>query len=471
MDTGIITKYARMYLNTYFDRVMTVKGTTVADFRVMWGVQDEYEKKERVNHIHHCLDAITMACMTKDNYEQMAKFYHDWEEAYNAGHDAKPKIDKPWPSFTEDLKEIENEVLVSHYTPDNLPKPAKRKLRIRGRIVKNSDGKPVYIKGDSARGSLHMDTNYGAIKRPFLDKEGNQIDKLLYVARKPLDSIKPNDLNNIVDEQIRKIVSEGKTKEEPLKKELEKWIKLEKEEDDPVRKAQFKEKVDSLKNQIMSLFRIENEDGSFTPIKKVRCIATNVTNPLDIKNHRDQSKHEYKQFSHFANESNYVMGIYEGVDGKGKIKRDFILVNNLDAAKYYNGKMKEDPLPEIHPKTGIRIKFLLKSGTMVILKENNDDEIWSKDVKELAQRLNKIIGLSVMKLLRDSGKIDEYGVLVMKHVNEARPGIDMKIKSGTYKIDESYVALRRLYHTQFDALVEGFDFYLSPIGEIKKIEK
>jgi len=37
VDTGIITKYARLYLKTYFNGVYTVKGNTVADFRKMWG--------------------------------------------------------------------------------------------------------------------------------------------------------------------------------------------------------------------------------------------------------------------------------------------------------------------------------------------------------------------------------------------------------------------------------------------------
>lgn len=46
VDTGIITKYARLYLKTYFNNVYTVKGNTVADFRKMWGLQEEYEKKQ-----------------------------------------------------------------------------------------------------------------------------------------------------------------------------------------------------------------------------------------------------------------------------------------------------------------------------------------------------------------------------------------------------------------------------------------
>ena len=61
VDIGIIGRYAKMYLETVFDRVYTIKGATTADFRKMWGLQEEYSKKERVNHIHHCIDAITIA--------------------------------------------------------------------------------------------------------------------------------------------------------------------------------------------------------------------------------------------------------------------------------------------------------------------------------------------------------------------------------------------------------------------------
>jgi CRISPR-associated endonuclease Csn1 len=38
VDTGIITKYSRMYLKTLFDKVYTVKGSTVADFQEIVGI-------------------------------------------------------------------------------------------------------------------------------------------------------------------------------------------------------------------------------------------------------------------------------------------------------------------------------------------------------------------------------------------------------------------------------------------------
>jgi len=474
VDTGIITKYARLYLNTYFDKVLTVKGSTVADFRTIWGLQEEYEKKERVNHIHHCIDAITMACMTKENYELLAKFYHDWEEAEYAGYDKKPKIDKPWPSFAEDMKEIENEVLISHYTPDVLPKKAKQKLKIRGKIKLNEKREVIYLKGDSVRGSLHKETNYGAIKRTMIDQDGNQTEKLLYVARKPLDSLSAADINNIVDGNIRNIVIEGKEKEEPLNKELEKFLRLEKDEDDPIRKAIFTDKVNELKQQLESLFRIENKDGSFTPIKKVRCVATTVTNPLDVKLHRDLSKHDYKHYTHFANDSNYVMGIYEGTDSKGKVKRDFILVNNLDAAKFYSGKTEENPLPEIHPKSKLNLKSILKTGTIVCVWENVPNEVWQLQKNEIVKRFYKII------------KMKKDGRIALKHMQEARNddgliGSYLKtygckpsksLTEGESQINFKFPHPKLLLSPfNFNFLVERFDFYISPIGELKKIEK
>ncbi|TAL72050.1 MAG: type II CRISPR RNA-guided endonuclease Cas9, partial [Bacteroidetes bacterium] len=114
-DTRIITKYACQYLKTSFEKVYTVKGTTVADFRVMWGLQSDFAKKERVNHIHHCIDAVTIACITRKNYDELAHYYYElkqWEYRKNAN---KPVFRKPWETFTEDVKNFDKDVLISHF--------------------------------------------------------------------------------------------------------------------------------------------------------------------------------------------------------------------------------------------------------------------------------------------------------------------------------------------------------------------
>lgn len=59
-----------------------------------------------------------------------------------------------------------------------------------------------------------------------------------------------------------------------------------------------------------------------------------------------------------------------------------------------------------------------------------------------------------------------YGILTLRHHQEARQAVDLPIKKGAWKIDESYRPIIGLYHTQLNAYVEGYDFDMSVTGEI-----
>ncbi len=74
-------------------------------------------------------------------------------------------------------------------------KQSRRKLRVRGRIRRGTDGKPLYAQGDTARGVLHQQTFYGAIRRE---------DEVKYVVRKSLDQLQESDVAKIVDDAVRK---------------------------------------------------------------------------------------------------------------------------------------------------------------------------------------------------------------------------------------------------------------------------
>ncbi|MBW6536787.1 MAG: hypothetical protein K0B11_17400 [Mariniphaga sp.] len=294
VDIGIITKYSRLYMKTVFPRVYTVKGNTVADFRKMWGLQDNYTKKARVNHVHHCIDAITIACMDKSNYETLAKFYHDSENAFERGHEVKPKVKKPWTTFTEDIKEIEKEILVSHHTPGVLSKQSKKKLRKRGKIQYNKNGYPVYLKGDSVRGSLHKDTFYGAIKREVLNKKGEADKQIKYVVRKSLNGLEDAAIKNIVDDRVREIVIHARKQEKELQKQIENLLKQRSNAEEN-EEAEIDANIAELKQQITALYCLPNKSGSPVPIKKVKVYQPMVTNPLSgFKKHRDLSDKEYK---------------------------------------------------------------------------------------------------------------------------------------------------------------------------------
>lgn len=423
---GLISKYAGLYLKSLFhdpknrnkSRVFTVKGTTTAEFRRMWGLQSEYEKKSRDNHCHHCIDAITIACIGKKQYEEMASFYHD-EELYDDGRGKKPQFRKPWPTFTEDVLNLEKSLIIVHDTPNNMPKKARK-------YVRTANGK-FLAKGDCARGSLHKETYYGAIERD---------GKIEYVVRKALASFeKETELDNIVDDTVREIVRNA------------------------VRGKTFKE-------AIAQPIYMNKEKGIL--IRKVRCYARRMTTPLNIRLHRDASSKDYKQAFHVANDTNYCMAIYEGMV-KGKVKRDFELVKTIDAATYFKDSTSKAEFPTLVPsKTNsqLPLKSIIKIGTMVLLYENTPAEIDFVDKKDLARRLYKVVGLSSL-----STKTNVYGRISIKYHQEARESKDLKLQNGIYKNGEQYCPSILLLHTQFNALVEGLDFHINAIGEVELLNQ
>lgn len=419
-DISVISRYARMYLRSVFKQVYIVKGIATSDFRKMWGIQEEYTKKERVNHVHHCIDAITIACIGKTEYDKLAQFYHESDE-YKQGRGKKPEFEKPWPTFVNDIKQIQDELLIAHYSKDIMPKQAKR-------YVRDSKGRKVLTQGDTARASLHNDTYYGAIE---VDGE------VRYVVRKSLDGLDEKDVKSIVDDEVRSKVENAILLHGSLKKALEETIWM-------------------------------NEEKQI-PIKKVRVFTGSVTRPIHIRQHRDQSKHEYKRQYHVQNDRNYMMAIYVGQDKKGKEKREFELVNNLTAANFYrrsNDRVPTDnQLVPFYSKSGYELRYKLKIGTMVLLYENSPEEVWELDKKNLQKRLYKVTGMSSMVL---RGK-DYYGTIDLVYHQDARPSSDVKKKNGRFCENEEFRTGIKMLHTQFSALIQGVDFELNELGEIIRL--
>ncbi len=419
-DIGIISRYARLYLKSFFKQVYTVKGIATADFRKIWGIQEAYSKKERVNHVHHCIDAIVIACIGREEYGRLAQYYHGKEEHRWHGRQ-KPAFPKPWPSFVEDVKNVERDILVSHFTPDNMPKQGRRRVR--------QDGGRVLCKGDAARGALHEDTYYGAIERG---------DKIRYVRRIALSSLKETDVKNIVDDTVRGIIQAA------------------------IVQKGFK---DAMAGPVWM-----NEEKRI-PINKVRCYATQVTKPLHIRQHRDVSAKDYKRQYHVVNDGNYMLAIYIGRDRKGKEKRDFELVNMLQAADYYkasNEKQTADfrMVPFRSQRHDCPFAYALKKGTMVLLYENTPEEIWESTAQGLSRRLYKVTGMSSMTVAGN-----DYATIKLRHHEEARQAKDLKAKNGPYRQGEALRPAIAMYHTQIKALVEGYDFALNELGEIKWLRR
>ncbi len=419
-DISVISRYARMYLKSLFKQVYIVKGIATSEFRQMWGIQEEYTKKERVNHVHHCIDAITIACIGKAEYDKLAEYRHQYDEYKYYGKD-KPKFEMPWPSFVSDIKQIQDELLIAHYSKDNLPKQAKR-------YVRDSKGNKVLTQGDTARASLHNETYYGAIE---VDGE------VKYVVRKSLETLDEKDVKNIVDAEVRSKVEQAILLHGSLKKATEETIWM-------------------------------NEEKQI-PIKKVRVFASSVTRPINIRQQRDQSKHEYKRQYHVQNDRNYMMAIYVGNDKKGKEKREFELVNNLTAAYFYRRSNDRTPIDNqlvpLFSKSGYELRYKLKIGTMVLLYENEPEEVWELDKKNIQKRLYKVTGMSSMIV---QGKY-EFGTIELVYHQNARPSSEIKKVNGEYKSDEDFRPGIKMLHSQIKALVQGVDFEINDLGEIRRL--
>ena len=160
------------------------------------------------------------------------------------------------------------------------------------------------------------------------------------------------------------------------------------------------------------------------------------------------------------------MGIYEGTDAKGKIKRSFKLVNNLNAVGAVNEGVSSNMVPN-EDSNGYKLKYVLKIGTMVLLYENTPEEIYEANQEELTRRLYKVMGLSSLTIQKKY----EYGTMTLLYNQESRPSKELKAEFGLFSANKPIRSVIGLYHTQLNALVEGFDFTLSPSGKIHFIRR
>jgi CRISPR-associated endonuclease Csn1 len=447
VDIGIISKYATAYLKSVFNKVYSVKGEMVSEYRKAWGLHDtfkdkwdrtQYKPKDRSNHIHHCIDAVTIACMNKNKYDKLA---HAWGLEDKGDYEkAKKELEneKPWETFTQDVRNLENEVFIVHQNKDLLPVQTKKKFRKRGKIQRDKNGNVIYQQGDTVRGSLHLDTFYGAIakgKNGEIQKDDKGNIKSNYVVRKELSKLKKSDVANIVDDNIRAIVEQAE-----------------------------KDKLITFNNNGAKVNEtIWQNYAKQIPLKKVRVFTPTVKSPLkDFKKHPEhfRSQKPYKQQFNVVNEENNSMAIYEGLDKKGKFKRDFELVNNIDAGAYYKlsnktHRQNHDLVPNPHLKSDLPLKYILKKGMMVLMYDKNPDEIWELSNDEKIKRLYRL------------AKFDAQGRLTFRPHSEAKLASELKeIYSVEFdKLNEQV----RLQVSKLNMLVENNDFNITPTGNIHKI--
>lgn len=165
-----------------------------------------------------------------------------------------------------------------------------------------------------------------------------------------------------------------------------------------------------------------------------------------------------------------MLALYIGKDKKGKEKRDFEIVNMLQTAQYYRTSNDKEAvggnIVPIKSEHDFPFAYSLKIGTMVLLYEKSPNEVWDASVEEKNKRLYKVVGLSAMKM---KGRNVDYATIKLKHHEDARLSKEIKAKNGAFKQGEEIRPAIIMLHTQFNALVQGYDFEINELGEIKRL--
>ena len=329
-DTRTICKYAKMFLETVFEKVRAYKALALKPCYSAWGIDD----KSRELHANHCIDAVIAACLGRDMYDALAcYFYNNDLAAWDGLQTPKPPL--PWDGFQADINHwIKQDVVPTMHQRDKLFKKTKRKIL-------HDDGSVSFATGDSARGQLHQETFYGAVS-----SEG----KTRYVVRKTIDGLKPADIPDIVDPAVRKII-----------------------EDNFDRIAQ---------KEIIWM----NEEKRI-PIRKVRIFAK-PTEPVALKQHCDNaSKHEYKRNYYVTNSGNYALALYGKPDGDIASKQVVSILNAVTLSKEGISLF-----PENNAK-GLPLKGIVRIDGLVMFYRDTPAELKILPQRELGKRLYRVVGI------------------------------------------------------------------------------
>mgnify|MGYP003627402615 FL=1 len=364
VDTRIITKYARAYLNSYFNKVNVVNGKITDTLRKMWGLEGENEQKDRSNHIHHCIDAIVVACVERGTVNWISEAFHKYERDYFKGNqNPRYQLKSPMNNFAERMHNLHKEVFIYHRQIDRI-KPLIENL-------KKENAKKLNL-----RGKLNSQNPYAHIKKN---------DALIFVKRELITKFKIKDFKNIVDEGIkRRILTLGSDEY------VDNFLK------------------ESIKKGYIELPECVNSKGkkiSKMIIKKIR-LQSSKSNLKDYKEIRllDKSKFEYKRDYYFdkAKYTNYEAWIFGDLvpDENGKLRgRKSLIINHYDIVKNVFQEENTKPILKLHT-----------DDLFIVFDKNPNEEIDWENVKDLQMRL-----FSVAKFIENKEKGVIKEIILKRH--------------------------------------------------------
>ena len=342
-DTRYISKEAKNYMSKICENVSVSPGQMTANLRQKWGLNavlnPEDKTKTREDHRHHAIDALVMACGTKNHLQKLS----EWNR-----YDRKPEnknFPLPWDGFVKDAEVSVDKILVSHKKLNNIITVRTHKTEKNGQVHRNV--------GVAARGQLHKETVFG--KRNFNSEEA-------YHVRKPIESLTTEkQIDKVVDETTRLLI---------LKRvqELGGFVK------DKVPANTFFVVDENGINQ-PQIF-LPNKNGAPVPIRKVR-MKENIGGA-------ERLKEDINQYVNPRN--NHHVLIY--LDEKGNLKEDVVTFWTVVERKRQKQEVFQLPSDGTSMVTTLQINdmFLLGLKEEEINWENPDYEV----LKEHLYRVQKL---------------------------------------------------------------------------------
>ncbi|MDR1761203.1 MAG: hypothetical protein LBR55_02010, partial [Bacteroidales bacterium] len=410
VDTQIISKYARAYLKTVFEKVDVQKGTIVNDFKKIYQIKGD-EQKDRSKHSHHAVDAAILTLIPNS-----AKREAILEEYYKAEENYQKFYIKPYETYkTSHLLDIENNVIINHIPHDKTLTATIKNIRKRGE-------KTGWIaQGDSIRGQLHKETFFGAVKVNQLNENGyptkdidgkyltqkdGENDVIRYVKRDKIENVNINDIVDItLRKHIEKQLSEGTPKTE-----------------------------------------LKDFNGKI--IRHIR-FFTSVKNPLSVKQQTyfSQKKEKLHKQKYYAEVGDlYLMCKYTRENSKPLFQTYYL----FDIGE--NRKLGLEKIPQTildKKKNKFDLDCVLKSGKKLFLYKTDPQEA----IENINDRLYVILGFET-----------PFTINLKKHIN-AQPDKDLG-KGENIKDWNNLPQKIRCSINTLNFLLEGKDFEIKPDGAI-----
>lgn len=449
VDTQIVTKYARAYMKSLFNRVDVQKARVVSEFKKIYQLKGN-EQKDRSRHSHHAIDAavLTLIPGSAKREEILGQYYFALEK------DIKFHI-KPYPTFDiTQVESIDNNVLINHVGRDKTLVPTYKRLRKRGEVQLTKDGKEIVMQGDSIRGQLHKETFFGAIKVPERNEDGYPVkhdgkyvlrqnkktgdDEIWIISRRDLKDLKAEDFEEqetgkefIVDELLRR----------HIKKQLDEGVPLQ-------------EVVDFQRKRIRHIrCRVPSGGGGY------------LSKAIELKTHSHPPKQKHKKFVLVQNsdDGNYLYLLYEKGSGE-KLERKARIISLFDLANEYNVSNTNEIWNDRalnQTEDGISLKYILKVGQMAIFYSGSREELKGLEKQDLQGRVFRIY------------KFNEVGtpyIYLQNHI-EARSEEELgkleRKKDGYTEFDkDNYQYRLKLKANKLNCIFHGKDFEIKPDGEI-----